>query len=171
MNPDECISLDEDSTYVSDWRIRKGRGKSLTITGPGPGLGHEAMWTLTSSGCRVTVTRMLTCVLRPRTYTGAQHGTGGDHQQQPPEVLPVPGPSPATHHSLIGSQPSLRRHVAEPYLKSWNHNQAFARAPPGLIIKSGISQLRNQQSAATKQAQVFLLQGTKSKTCMKISNT
>jgi len=148
MNPDECISLDEDSTYVSDWRIRKERGKSLTITGPGPGLGHEAMWTLSSSGCRVTVTRLLTCVLRPRTYTGAQHGTGGDHHQQPPEVLPVPGPSPATHHSLIGSQPSLRRHVAEPYLKSWNHNQAFARAPPGLIITSQESHnsgISNQQ--------------------------
>ena len=144
MNPDECIPVDAYSTDVSDWRIRKEKGRSLT----GPGFGHEAMWTVTSSGCRVTVTRMLTCVLRPRTYTGAQHGTGGDHQQQPPEVLPVPGPSPATHHSLIGSQPSLRRHVAEPYLKSWNHNQAFARAPPGLIITSQESHnsgISNQQ--------------------------
>ena len=84
MNPDECIPVDAYSTDVSDWRIRKEKGRSLT----GPGFGHEAMWTVTSSGCRVTRTAG---ALRSETknvhWCTVWYGWGGDHHQQPPEVL------------------------------------------------------------------------------------
>ena len=42
-------------------------------------------------------------------------------------------------HSLICIQPSLRCHVAEPYLDPWNHHQAFFRAPLAIIIQAATS--------------------------------
>jgi hypothetical protein len=72
----------------------------------------------------------------------ARYSTG-DHEQHPrsipPKVLSVLS-SAATHHSLIWNWPSSRHHVAKPYLKSWNHNQAFARAPLAITSQGSANQ-------------------------------
>jgi hypothetical protein len=69
-----------------------------------------------------------------------------------------------THHSLICSQPSLRRHVVKPYLHSWNLNQAFPRA--SLAITSQAS--ANQQWDKKKHKWG---PGQKIQTSTEISNT
>jgi hypothetical protein len=94
------------------------------------------------------------CMLRPRTTI---------INTMLPKTYQVSRLQP-THHSLICSQPSLRRHVVKPYLYSWNLNQAFPRA--SLAITSQAS--ANQQWDKKKHKWG---PGQKIQTSTEISNT
>ena len=150
MNPDECIPVDAYSTDVSDWRIRKEKGRSLT----GPGFGHEAMWTVTSSGCRVTRTAG---ALRSETknvhWCTVWYGWGSSSaaSRSTPRVLGLISSHPSFPHLQPAILAPPRGRTISKIMEPQPSFRSCARPRPG-HHKSGISRLRNQQSATTKQS-------------------
>jgi hypothetical protein len=186
VNPNECISLDAYSTYVSDWHYSKRRRerKSLwTWT-----CGDVDDWTLTSCGRQVT--RMLTW----RTATGAlairlsrvlQGALCSETQnvqvhcivrvgiitthQHPPEVLPG---LISSHPSFPHLQPAI---LAPPRGKTIS--EIMEPQPSFSLVRPWPSQVRNlttQESAISNdknKPKYSFSRALKSKTCMRISNT